>query len=356
MNKISLLFALFLLTHCGASVQVKEPLAGAEPVAPSISMDAKPTGFATLNGGTTGGTGGDTVKVSSLTELNAAVWGDAPRIIHITKSFNLGYGLRTEIGSNKTIIGYNNVKLRYGGFNLKTVRNVIIRNIEFHDAITPYLSVNSLKEITELDAIQIEKGSLNIWIDHCTFTDAPELSDARHSLHHDGLLDIKTGSDFITVSYCKFESHDKTCLLGHDDNNGSVDSGRLHVTYHHNWFNGTNQRHPRVRFAETHIYNNYYSNLGMYGIGVGVEAKIYSESNYFEGVPLSVKYYDTPDKGAKRSAPGFIKDAGSIPAIVNARAEGVTWEPLKKYEYAVDSAGNVKEICRTYSGAGNPDR
>jgi pectate lyase len=356
MTKVCLMFVLFLLVHCGASLQVKEPLTGPEPAAPSISLTTVPVGFASLNGGTTGGAGGETFKVSSLAELNNATLGDAPRIIYIVKSFNLGYGIRTEIGSNKTIIGYNNVKLRYGGFNLKNVRNVIIRNIEFHDAITPYLSINSMKEITEFDAIQIEKNSVNIWVDHCTFTDAPELGDARRSLHHDGLLDIKTGSDFVTVSYCRFESHDKTCLLGHDDYNGSADSGRLHVTYHHNWFNGTTQRHPRVRFAETHIYNNYYSGVTLYGIGVGVEAKIYSESNFFEDVKSPIRYYDSVANGAKRDAPGYIRDSGSYPKIAATRPEGVTWEPSKIYKYTADSADRVKDICIKHSGAGNPDR
>ena len=47
-------------------------------------------------------------------------------------------------------------------------------------------------------------------------------------------------------------------LLGHSDGY-TADIGHLRVTYHHNFFNGTNQRHPRVRFGEpVHVYNNYY--------------------------------------------------------------------------------------------------
>ena len=73
------------------------------------------------------------------------------------------------------------------------------------------------------------------------------------SQSHDGLLDIKHGSDLVTVSWCRFHDHRKTCLLGHSDKPGALaeDKGKLRVTYHHNFFDGSKTRHPRVRIAET---------------------------------------------------------------------------------------------------------
>ena len=96
-------------------------------------------------------------------------------------------------------------------------------------------------------------------------------------------MDIKRGSDFVTVSWNRVFSHDKSMLLGHSDDNASQDVGHLRVTYHHNWFDGTNQRHPRVRFGNpVHVYNNYYSNVGGYGVASTEGAGVLVEGNYFE--------------------------------------------------------------------------
>ena len=123
---------------------------------------------------------------------------------------------------------------------------------------------------------------------------------------YDGLVDIKHGSDYITVSWNKFYNHHKTCLLGHSDNNGAQDSTHLLVTYHHNWFNGTVSRHPRVRFSGlTHVYNNYYNN-NSYGIASTMNANVLVENNYFYMVT------DPTLVGYASSGPGFLVQTGNI--------------------------------------------
>ncbi len=74
---------------------------------------------------------------------------------------------------------------------------------------------------------------------------------------HDGQLDITNGSDYVTASWNRFTDHDKTMLIG-STNNPSQDLGKLRVTVHHNHFENTLQRLPRVRFGQVHVYNNYY--------------------------------------------------------------------------------------------------
>ncbi|MEI8631108.1 hypothetical protein P4S72_01190 [Vibrio sp. PP-XX7] len=44
---------------------------------------------------------------------------------------------------------------------------------------------------------------------------------------YDGELDIKHGSDFVTVSYSVFKNHNKTMLIGHSKNNAAEDEGSL---------------------------------------------------------------------------------------------------------------------------------
>ncbi|GIE28113.1 hypothetical protein Ait01nite_011580 [Actinoplanes italicus] len=165
------------------------------------------------------------------------------------------------VASNKTVIGVGSGSgITGGGLNLSGVKNVRIRNLVFRNAAD--------------DSINVQEGSTNIWIDH------NDLSNG-----YDGLIDIKRGSDYITVSWNRLHNHDKSMLLGHSDDNGSQDIGKLRVTYKHNWFEGTGQRHPRVRFANpVHVLNNYYGNIGSYGVASTENAGVFVERNYFENV------------------------------------------------------------------------
>ena len=141
-------------------------------------------------------------------------------------------------------------------------------------------------------------------------------------------------------------SHDKTMLLGHSDDNGSEDRGHLRVTYHHNWFDGTNQRHPRVRFGNpVHVYNNYYDNIGSYGVASTRSAGVLVEGNYFENAddPYHRGEGDSPagHAGGPQQPPRQLRrgDAGgSVPSI--------------PYSYSLDAASNVKSIVTAGAGAG----
>ena len=95
----------------------------------------------------------------------------------------------------------------------------------------------------------------------------------------DGLLDIKRGSESITIGYNKFINHDKVMLISHS--NTDFDSKKTRVTLHHNLFIDTVQRHPRVRFATVHIFNNLFQNWRSYAIGGAFDSRLYIEGNIF---------------------------------------------------------------------------
>jgi pectate lyase len=59
-----------------------------------------------------------------------------------------------------------------------------------------------------------------------------------------------------------------------------MDRGHLKVTCHHNWFDGTKSRHPRVRFGHVHVFNNYYVGND-YGVASTMDAAVMVEGNYF---------------------------------------------------------------------------
>jgi pectate lyase len=73
-------------------------------------------------------------------------------------------------------------------------------------------------------------------------------------------------------------------LIGNSDS-ATADRERLRVTLHHNLFDGTRQRTPRVRFGKVHVYNNVYradrdTNFRS-SWGAGTESQLYAEQNYF---------------------------------------------------------------------------
>ncbi|HBB72058.1 MAG TPA: pectate lyase, partial [Ruminococcus sp.] len=59
------------------------------------------------------------------------------------------------------------------------------------------------------------------------------------------------------------------------------ESTENYITYHHNWYDHSDSRHPRIRTCTVHIYNNYYDGNAKYGIGVTMGASAFAENNYF---------------------------------------------------------------------------
>jgi pectate lyase len=275
----------------------------------------QPIGFGR---GTTGGAGGPTVTVTSSSALADAAEGDERRVIRVQGTVQLSGMVR--IGSNKTLTGTGGGRLVGGGLNIREANNVIVQN----------LTISGSGD----DNINIET-STNVWIDH------NDLSGAE-----DGALDIKRASDNVTVSWNHFHDQDKTALLGHDDGNGSQDRGRRRVTYHHNWFDGTGQRHPRVRFGNpVHVFNNYYSDIGDYGVASTMEAGVLVEGNYFENTedPFHRGEGSSPD-GALVARNNHFVNSGS--GETGGSVAGIP------YSYPMDAASSVKSVVTSGAGTG----
>ncbi len=78
-----------------------------------------------------------------------------------------------------------------------------------------------------------------------------------------------------------------------------LDQGHLRVTYHHNFFDGSKTRHPRVRLGEpVHVFNNYFRNND-YGVASTSDAGVVVEGNHFENVrqPTYTRYGDSKEPG-----------------------------------------------------------
>ncbi len=321
------------------------PPTGSPTASPTASPTSSPPpnpgpnqadGWASVNAwgqnGTTGGAGGPTVTVTSASAFLAEIATPGPRIIRVSGTISLP-GPMHDVTSDKTIIGVGtNSGFTGGGLNIglpiddgitsppsNAVKNIIIRNLNF----------NSWAD----DAINVQMFSHHVWI-----------VSNRWGTGSDGGVDIKRGSSYVTVSWNHANGTDKNMLLGRDDGDSAQDSGRLKVTYHHNWFDSTNQRNPRVRFGDpVHVYNNYYNDTGNYGVASTVNAGVLVERNYFENVD------DPYHLGEGSSSNGRLVAIDNC--LVNS-GSGETGGSVASipYAYTPDAACSVKGIVT--SGAG----
>lgn len=287
------------------------------------------------------------------------------------------------VGSNKTIIGESNTSIIKGGsLYLKGSNNVIIRNIQFQDALDFFPqwdpsdsggNWNSAYDSMTLD------GATNIWIDHCTFADKvtdtnsgmilknTTTGEVKPFVRHDGLLDAKNGSNFITISYNVFQDHYKTSLIGSSDST-TTDDGKLKLTYHHNYFSNSKQRSPRVRYGMVHVYNNYYVGHADQVYGIGYSAKVYSQNNY---INVDTAITKLAGYSGSESVKGKLYDTGTIYKAYGSSTEqsiniatasspqvgtDVGWAPTSYYSFTADATANVPSIVSTYAGAGKSVR
>ncbi|SFE89234.1 Pectate lyase [Paenibacillus catalpae] len=162
---------------------------------------------------------------------------------------------------NMTIEGIGNDAYAYGwGLLLRYAGNLEVRNLGlmlFPD-----------------DGISMDTGNVNVWVHNNDLFYGTAGGDADQA-KGDGSTDLKKGSTYITISYNHYWDSGKASLVGLSE------SAEFFVTFHHNWFDHSDSRHPRIRVASAHIYNNFYDGVSKYGVGVTTGASAFVESNYF---------------------------------------------------------------------------
>ena len=231
------------------------------------------------------------------------------RRLRTTGSNALKRQIELSVPSNTTLVGLgDDAGIVQGNVMLHLAHDVVIRNLTIEAPVDHFSSWDPWDGDegawnARFDAMSAVT-STNVWVDHVTLTDgrhldrdAPAGPGGKPMNRHDGLFDMKDGSDFITVSSSHIVNHDKTMLLGSGDDNADTDAGRLRVSIVGNFFEGTKQRSPRVRFGQVHVLNNYFlgrvndpespvtgSTLGGhdYFIGLGHESQVLSERNAFD--------------------------------------------------------------------------
>ncbi|MBL3657062.1 pectate lyase family protein [Fulvivirga sediminis] len=314
--------------------------------------DYRMAGYATVAGDgyqtTTGGAGGSVVVISSLKELED--WASsreketAPQIAYLSGKISSSKSTVVTIkhGANISILGLGDgAELENVGLNIRNYDNVIVRNLKIHEVFYPN------------DALTIDECS-HVWVDHLELHS--KIGPGIGVDTYDGLLDIKKGSRFVTVSWCYIHDHMKTSLIGHTNNSGQKEQDRqMRITYHHNYFYNTYGRNPSLRYGAIHMYNNYFDKISDYGLAARVGAHALVENNHYNDVDISM----TTDKFPVSGLPnGYICQLGNLltgdtgaPIISQT---GCDWWNLP-YEYQMESASTLARALPSQVGVGKID-
>jgi pectate lyase len=261
-------------------------------------------------------------KVYNANDLVAALGSKTTKVIEIMNDLDLGYnevpasartgalrvaaaplthpvliasGVSTIDIQDKTgltIFSANGATIRHAEFNVKRANNLLIRNLKFDELWEWDESSKGKYDKQDWDFITVDMTSDNVWIDHCTFTKA-----------YDGVVDVKGGSKNVTISWSSFVGDDggpnsfvrkqiealeanRSAYVMYNflrTNGFSVDDivaisrsqkkGHLvganefdtinanhRVTLHHNYYLNMQDRLPRMRAGNAHVFNVYVNN------------------------------------------------------------------------------------------------
>jgi pectate lyase len=257
----------------------------------------KVIGWATQNGGVSGGGSESPTIASDYSTLKSALTSSATKVVHISGIIAIPDGGRITIQdqTGKSIIGLAGSKIvssdmskdGSGILYIKRSKNFIMRNIIFEGP--------GAYDVDGYDNLCIDNCQ-NFWIDHCEFHDGM-----------DGNFDIKNMSDFVSVTWCTFsyekppkaggsggaDDHRYSDLIGASDG-ATEDETHLNITFNYCWWGeGCRERMPRMRFGKLHMVNNLFSStVSNHCIRAGFKADILAVGNYFDNQKLPIDEYE----------------------------------------------------------------
>ncbi|MEU6986662.1 polysaccharide lyase family 1 protein [Streptomyces sp. NPDC046324] len=318
------------------------------------------TGYATQNGGTTGGAGGQTVRATTGTAIHAALCArpstSTPLVIEVEGTINhgntskvSGTGCNTADGvielkqiSNVTIVGVGAGALfDQLGIHIRESSNIIIQNVTVRNVKKSGSPISNGG-----DAIGMESGVRNVWVDHVSLE-----ASGGESEGFDGLFDMKDNTQYVTLSYSTLRNSGRGGLIGSSES----DLSNGFITYHHNLYENIDSRAPLLRGGTAHIYNNHYVSLNESGINSRAGARAKVDNNYFEDSKdvLGTFYTD---------AAGYWQVSGNIFDNVTWSAPGTDNNPAGPnpqsnttvaipYAYSLDNASCVPAVVSQTAGA-----
>jgi pectate lyase len=257
----------------------------------------QPVGWATQNGGISGGGSASPTVVSDYDALKNALTSETVKVVHVSGKILIPDGGRITIQdqTGKTIFGLSGSRIVSSDMSkdgsgivyIKRCKNFMIRNIVFEGP--------GAYDTDGYDNFCIDDCQ-NFWIDHCEFHDGM-----------DGNLDIKNMSDFISVTWSTFsyekppkaggsggaDDHRYSSLIGSSDG-ATEDESHLNVTFYNCWWGeGCRERMPRMRYGKLHVVNSLFSSsVSNHCIRAGYKSDILAAGNYFDNQKLPIDEYE----------------------------------------------------------------
>lgn len=327
----------------------------------SAAVTGSATGYATQNGGTTGGAGGQTVRATTGTAIHTALCTRAssstPIIIEVEGTINhantakvSGSSCNTAAGvielkqiSNVTIVGVGSgAVFDQLGIHIRESSNIIIQNVTVKN-----VKKSGSPTSNGGDAIGMESDVRNVWVDHTTLE-----ASGGESEGYDGLFDMKDNTQYVTLSYSTLRNSGRGGLVGSSE----TELSNGFITYHHNLYENIDSRAPLLRGGIAHMYNNYYVKLNESGINSRAGARAKVDNNYF--------------KDSKDVLGTFYTDAAGYWQVSGNTFDNVTWsargsennpagpDPTSNttvsipYAFTLDAASCVPSIVGQTAGAG----
>lgn len=241
-----------------------------------------------------------TVEDSVSGSLRSCVEKDGPVWILFEKNGTYKLSTPLFVTSNKTIDGRGR-DIIISGANVSIVqeRNVILENLWFGSSVI---------------ADHVE----HLWIDHCQFTDAPEIE-----------LDLRY-SGAVTASWSRFENGETGVSIR---NSGEQDEEKFQITLHHNYFGNLKNSGILAYGGDLHSFNNDFNDIAKVGVGCSDSARCYMDGNVFN-VSSPVNSED-----------GFVlmKDSWFISEGKDIPGDALGFKP--DYKYSLDKAGTDLVWC-----------
>lgn len=207
-------------------------------------------------------------------------------------------GKNNTIAMNITIEGIGDDATVWGfGFLLRNAVSVELRNF----AIMLCMD----------DCVSLDTDNKYCWVHHLDLFYGKTGGDSDQA-KGDGTIDVKGNSQYITIAYNHMFDSGKSSLCGM-----TSESGPNYIDYHHNWFDHSDSRHPRVRTMTVHVWNNYYDGCAKYGVGATMGSSVFVESNFFRATknPMLISKQGTDAKGDGTFSGedgGMIKSFGNV--------------------------------------------
>lgn len=177
------------------------------------------------------------------------------------------------------------------------------------------------------DAVSIDTDNEHVWIHNLDLFYGQAGGDADQA-KGDGTIDLKGDSRYVTISYNHFWDSGKSSLCGMKS-----ETGPNWITYHHNWFDHSDSRHPRIRTMSVHVYNNYYDGNSKYGVGAAFKSNAFVENNYFRGnkCPMLISQQGS-DISSDPKGTFSGEDGGMIKSFGNVMVENTKYFKYVTYQ------------------------